>query len=398
MKRTAHLDRKRVHVRCATSLIVVSALVSVPAAATYLQTNLASDVQNLAAYTDPNLVNPWGMSASSTSPWWVSDNGTGVSTLYNGNTGQPFPQPTPLVVTIPPTPGSPLGTISTPTGQVFNGSSDFELQAGAPARFLFVTQDGTLSGWNPATGPTTAIVKVDNSASGAVYTGLALGSAGAGSFLYAANFAGGSIDVFDTGFSLTSLGGGFTDPNLPSGYAPFNIQNLGGQLYVTYAQVGLNGEAVTGAGLGIVDVFDTDGSLVRRIAGGGALNAPWGLALAPSDFGEFSNDLLVANVGDGLINAFDPLTGQLLGQLTDGAGNPIAIGGLRGIGFGNDDNAGAHNVLFFAAGIDGGAHGLFGALAAEPGSVNPSVPEPGTFGLVVGMLPLLLRRCRSRRS
>ena len=390
MKKTTNPDRKLRDVLQVAGLFVVTALTSAPAAASYIQTNLVSDVSGLAAFTDPNLVNPWGLSSSSTSPWWLSDNGTGVSTLYNGNTGQPAS----LVVTIPSPAGSPAGTKSTPTGQVFNGSSGFEIQPGAPARFLFVTQDGTLSGWNPAANLTSAVLKVDNSASGAAYTGLAL----SGNFLYVANFSGGRIDVFDTTFAPTTLAGGFTDPNLPAGYVPFNIQNLGGELYVTYAQVDSNGDEITGAGLGIVDVFDADGNLLRRVATGGALNAPWGLALAPSDFGEFSGDLLVGNFGDGLINALDPVTGQLLGQVADGLNNPIAIDGLWGIGFGNDGNAGRHNVLFFAAGIERETHGLFGSIAATTPS---AVPEPGTLGLVAGIVPLLIwygRRSRRLRA
>jgi uncharacterized protein (TIGR03118 family) len=233
-------------------------------------------------------------------------------------------------------------------------------------------------------------VKVDNSASAASYTGLAV----AGSFLYAANFAQGRIDVFDSSFAATTLPGGFTDPNLPAGYSPFNIQNLGGQLYVTYAQIA-NGDEVKGAGLGFVDVFDTNGSLVRRLATGGTLNAPWGLALAPSDFGEFSNALLVGNFGDGLINAFNPATGLLLGHLADALNSPIAIDGLWGIGFGNDGNAGPHNALFFAAGIEDEAHGLFGSLTA---TTPTTVPEPGTLGLMGGLIPLLLWNVRRRAS
>lgn len=389
MKIDARLGRIRFGMQAA-GFLALSAMVSAPAAASYIQTNLVSDLSGLAAFTDPNLVNPWGLSAGTTTAWWVSDNGTGVSTLYNGSSGQPFPQPTPLVVTIPPAPGSPPGTISTPTGQVFNGSADFELQPGAPARFLFATQDGTIAGWNPAANPTSALVKVDNSASAASYTGLAL----AGSFLYAANFAQGRIDVFDSSFAATTLPGGFTDPNLPAGYSPFNIQNLGGQLYVTYAQIA-NGDEVKGAGLGFVDVFDTNGSLVRRLATGGTLNAPWGLALAPSDFGEFSNALLVGNFGDGLINAFNPATGLLLGHLADALNSPIAIDGLWGIGFGNDGNAGPHNALFFTAGIKDEAHGLFGSLTA---TTPTTVAEPGTLGLMAGLVPLLLWNVRRRAS
>ena len=200
---------------------------------------------------------------------------------------------------------------------------------------------------------------MDNSAFGAVYKGLALGNNGSGNFLYAANFSSGTIDVFDSNFSPTSLSGSFTDPNLPAGYAPFNIQNLGGSLYVTYAMQ--NG--ASGLGQGYVNIFDLNGNFLRRLISQGPLNSPWGLALAPAKFGTYSNALLVANVGDGYINAFDPVTGNLLGTLTDRKGNPIIIEGLRGLIFGNGGNGGDPNKLYFTAGLGGAQHGLFGSLA-----------------------------------
>jgi uncharacterized protein (TIGR03118 family) len=333
---------------------------SAEAVSYYQQVNLASDGFVPAANTDPNLINPWGISYSATSPFWVSDNGTGVATLYNGS-GQPFPVGSPLVVTVPP---------SAPTGQVFNGGIGFEVSPGRPARFIFATEDGTISGWNPTANPTTAILKVDSSASGAVYKGLAIGNNGAGDFLYAANFNSGAIDVFDTNFAPTTLAGGFIDPNIPSGFAPFNIQNLGGKLYVTYA------DDVPGPGKGFVDVFDLNGNLLRRLISDGSLNSPWGLALAPGNFGEFSNDLLVGNFGDGTINAFDPMDGTYYGTLLDTMGDPIAIDGLWGLIFGNGGNAGDPNVLYFTAGPGGEQHGLFGSLAPA------QVPEPATILLL----------------
>lgn len=366
--------------------LALAGLLAAPALAAqaaYVETDLVSNVPGRAAQLDPDLVNPWGLSANPTGPWWVSDNGTGLSTLYNGGGAKQG-----LVVTIPPAPGSPPGTTSAPTGQVFNPTADFKLGNGSKALFLFATEDGTIAGWNPGTG-TIATLQVDNSASGTNYKGLALGSAGGGSRLYAANFTGGKIDVFDAGFAAVTPGGGFLDPNLPAGYSPFNIQNLGGQLYVTYAlrQPGADDETA-GPGLGIVDVFDTDGSLIRRLATGGALNAPWGLALAPGGFGEFAGALLVGNFGDGLINAFDAATGAFLGQIADATGTPIAIDGLWGLAFGNGGNAGSPNELFFTAGLDDEANGLFGKLSAV------SVPEPASWTLLTLGLAGLRRRTK----
>lgn len=345
--------------------------------AAVIQTNLVSDISGLAANTDPNLKNPWGIALTPTSPFWISDNGTGVSSLYNGQ-GQPFPIANPLVVTVPPPSGA--NPPSSPTGQVFNGTSSFEVVPGRAARFIFATENGTIAGWNPVANPTNAILKVDNSASGAVYKGLAIGNNGAGDFLYAANFTAGKIDIFDATFNPATLAGNFTDPNLPAGYTPFNIQNLGGKLFVTYALTDANNpkEDSPGAGNGFVDVFDLNGNLERRLVSHGVLNSPWGLALAPAGFGEFGNDLLVGNFGDGKINAFDPLTGALLGQLHDNLGNPIVNEGLWGLQFGNGGNGGDKNKLYFAAGIENEEHGLFGRLEA--------IPEPGTLALVCGAL------------
>jgi len=338
---------------------------------TYQEQKLVSDIPGFADYLDTSLKNPWGISSSSTSPLWISDNRTGVATLYNGSG-----QPQSLVVTVPPPAG---GTPpSAPTGQVFNGGIGFEVSPGRPARFIFATEDGTISGWNPAASPTTAILKVDNSGSGAVYTGLAIGNNGAGDFLYAANFNSGAINVFDTNFAPTTLAGSFTDPTLPSGYAPFNIQNLGGKLYVTYA------DDVPGPGKGFVDVFDLNGNLMLRLISDASLNSPWGLALAPGNFGEFSNDLLVGNFGDGKINAFDPMTGIFHGTMLDINGDPIVIEGLWGLKFGNGGNGGDSDTLYFTAGIPGdGAvedHGLFGSL--KPVQPVQPVPEPTTMILL----------------
>ncbi len=347
------------------SFLFAAIFLALPAAATeYGVTNLVADVPGLANFTDANLRNPWGITQGPTSPFWVSDNLTGVATLYNG-AGQPFPAANPLVVTIPG---------GGPTGAVFNSTADF-----AGNRFLFATADGTIAGWS--SGTTATLVQT---VAGAAYTGLALGNSGGGSFLYAANFAAGRIDVFDGNFGPT-LSGSFLDPNLPAGYSPFNVQNIGGSLLVTYRP------ANVGAGLGIVDVFDLNGNLIRRLITGGALNAPWGLALASAQFGEFSNDLLVANFGDGRINAFNPMTGDFLGTLLDGNGSPIAIDGLRGLIFGNGGvNGGDPDTLFFTAGLGGGQHGLLGSVAP--------VPAPSTMLLFGSGLGGLLAFYRMRRK
>ena len=328
----------------------------------------------------------------------MSDNGTGLTTLYNG-----AGTPQSLVVTIaPPASPPPDFSNSSPTGQVFNifnttSPNDFVLPNGtAPASFIFATEDGTISAWN---GGTASILKVDNSSSGAVYKGLAIGNNGSSNLLYAANFNSGNIDVFDKNFMPTTVNGGFHDPNIPAGFAPFNVQNINGKLYVTYAkQDDAKHDDVAGLGNGFVDVFDTNGNLLERLVSNGPLNSPWGLALAPGNFGQFSNDLLVGNFGDGMIHAFDPTTGQLLGELDDLNGNPIMIEGLWGLLFGNGGTGGSTNQLFFTAGIPGPDgeiedHGLFGDLSV-------AVPEPGSLSLLAIGLVALMRfgRRHSRAS
>lgn len=328
----------------------------------FQQVNLVSDIPGLALHTDPDLVNPWGISHSGGSPFWVSDNGMGVSTLYNG-AGTKLG----LVVTIPPPPGSPAGTTSKPTGQVFNGSTDFVVTTAAgsgPARFIFATEDGIIAGWNPAADPTNAILAVDNSSAEAIYKGLAIGANASGNFLYAANFHAGTIDVFDTDFHQVQLAGSFTDLNIHRGFAPFNIQNLGGKLYVTYAKQDADGEDdVAGPANGYVDIFDTNGNLLQRLATRGRLNSPWGLAFAPPSFGAFAGDLLVGNFGDGRINVIDPITGEFLDQLRDANNRPITIDGLWGLIVGNGGNGGDLTKVYFTAGPNDEADGLFGSLA-----------------------------------
>lgn len=347
----------------------------------FQQTNLVSSVSSLAPVTDPNLKNPWGVSFAPSGGFSVSNQVTGTATQYDGNG---TPQAT--VIAIPPAPGSPPGTLGSPTGQVLNPTNDFKLPPmfGSPALVLFATLDGTISGWN---GGPSAVREVDNSGSGASYTGLALANNGTGNFLYAANHSAGSIDAFNGDFAQVS-GFSFTDPNLPAGFTPYNIQNLDGTLYVTYEN-----EATGG---GIVDAFTPDGVLIRRISAngaGGPLDSPWGLALTPAGFGPFGESLLVGNETNGRISAFDPLTGQFLGQLLDAQGNPIANPGLWGLTFGDGGMGGNPNTLYFAAGIEDEREGLFGSIHAIGGA---AVSEPSSALLFsmggMAMLAVLRRR------
>jgi len=358
------------------ALLAVTAFAIPSAHAQYAQTNLVSNIPGLAAFTDPDLQNPWGMSFGNTSPYWISDNGTGLSTLYNG-----LGVKSALVVSIP----LPSGGLSAPTGQVFNSAGAFQLSNGSNAAFIFATENGTIAGWNGAAG-TTAITMVDNSQN-ASYKGLAISGSGATARLYAANFATGTVDVWDGSFN--PVAGGFTDPTIPAGYSPFNVQNVGGNIVVTYAVVDpLTGDDVAGAGNGIVDVYDANGVLLRRLSSGGALNSPWGVALAPSGFGPFGNALLVGNFGDGTINAYDFFTGAMLGTLTDGMGNPLVNDGLWAIAFGNHSATSDPNSLYLTAGLNDEADGLFARITATP--------EPGSLVLMATALGVLLVGVRRR--
>lgn len=327
----------------------------------YVETDLVSDQGGMATVTDPNLVNAWGLVASATGPWWVNDNGTGLSTLYNGEGAVQA-----LVVTVPGAPGS--SGASAPTGIALNTSStDFLMGANAPAHFLFVTEDGTISGWN--TGKN-AVLEVDNSAANASYKGVALGQINGGAALYAANFTQGSIDVYDTRFKAVALPAhAFTDPAIPKEFHPFNVQAIDGKLYVTFAhsQAGSIDE-LHGPGQGFVDVFTMDGRLDHRLKWGTYFNAPWGIAAAPANFGTFSNDVLVGEFGSGKIAAFDATSGDFKGVLRGADHKAIRIDGLWGIQFGNGGSAGPATSLYFAAGPDDEAHGLLGTLTFAPES------------------------------
>jgi uncharacterized protein (TIGR03118 family) len=330
----------------------------------FVLSNLVSDIPGLAAHTDTNLVNPWGISFSGTSPFWISDNGTGLSTLYNG-AGVPN---TNLIVQIaPPGGGTPPAA---PTGTVFNGTTNFAVN-GAASKFIFDTEDGTVSAW--ASGGV-SVLEVDLSKSNAVFKGLASGSANGTNYLYATDFHNGSVVAVDGNWNVARLPGGFADTNIPAGYAPFGIRNIGTNLYVTYAlQNAAKHDDVGGAGHGYVDVFDMSGHLLNRLISQGALNSPWGIAMAPAGFGSFGGDLLIGNFGDGLINVFNPTNGAWIDSLNDGTGHAISEPGLWAITFGNGGSGGAAGTLYFTAGIGGGgpveSHGLLGSIAPEFGGL-----------------------------
>ncbi len=334
-----------------------------------------------ATFFDPNLQNAWGLTESPTSPFWVSDNGSGKTTLYN-TPGMPQS----LVVSIP-SPSDPLGASGTPTGAAFNPAqaqkaftisgvgSDCETPASAPARFLFATEDGTIVGWNPGVNPagcdrnkagTYGIIAVDNSsvthgANGAVYKGLAIATTGSGgTFLYATNFRGGTVQVYDANFAAVTS---FTDPDLPRSYAPFNVVLIAGELFVTFAvQDAAKHDDVAGQGHGIVDTFDLAGQMLRRFVQHGQLDSPWGVALAPPGFGELGGALWIGNFGNGHINAFDPRSGEFLDKVRQPKGQALVIDGLWALKFGNGGNGGNTNTLYFTAGPNDEADGLFGGL------------------------------------
>jgi uncharacterized protein (TIGR03118 family) len=355
---------RRGHERLVMAFACVAAVaLAAPAAAqknnAYVQHNLVSDVGEIPAdIHDGHLINSWGIAASSTSPWWIANADSGFSTVYNTSGPLPALQ---LLVTVP----------GEPTGTVFNGGSGFQLVSGvttSAARFLFASEDGTISGWNPTVDVAQAMVVFTSPNPGASYKGLAIAlNTARGDVLYAADFHNAHVDIIGADLHLVDAPGAFVDPNLPAGYAPFGIQNINDRIFVAYAKQDEEAEEeVAGEGLGYVDVFDSAGGFIRRVASRGALNAPWGIALAPAGFGRFSGDLLVGNFGDGRINAFDGQTFEPRGHLKRPDHKPIVIDGLWGIGFGNGGGAGPATTLFFAAGPDEETHGLFGRLDLAP--------------------------------
>jgi uncharacterized protein (TIGR03118 family) len=333
----------------------VAAEPAAPASDVYRQTNLVSDIAGVARVTDPSLVNPWGMSEGPGTPVWVSNNNNDSTTFYSGDQGG--------------TRVTQQGRVriagGAPTGQVFNPTSDFVVHSGthsAAAFFIFASENGHITGWNPAIPPGTVAVG-GVTVKDAVYKGLAIASTGLGNFLYAANFHSGQIDVFDGKFQMVQHPGLFEDTHLPKNYAPFNVAVFGNSLYVTYAQQNAAmHDDVHGPGHGFVDVFSLDGLTMHRLITRGPLNSPWGMVMAPQGFGAFSGDLLIGNFGDGGINAFDPNTGTMVGTMMNRDGRPIAIEGLWGLIFGDAAIANSHTLLF-SAGIAGEQHGLLGSLS-----------------------------------
>ena len=334
----------------------------------YKQTNLVSDISGMAAVTDPNLKNPWGLTRSpGGSPWWVSNNNSGTSTLYNGS-GAIIPINGTGTVTVPP-PGFSPGAQSTPTGVVFNGSpTDFLVAPGKSAHFIFVTEDGTISGWN---GGQNAVLMVDNSdkGNGAVYKGATSGEINGSKFLYVTNFRSAKVEVYDTNFKRVHLGEeAFEAEHIPHGFAPFNIQNIGGTLFVTYAkQNAAKHDDVAGPGLGFVEIYTTTGRHIGHLQHGDWFNSPWGVVWTTRDFGEFSNAILVGNFGSGWIAAFNGFTYKFMGFIKNPDDSIMTIDGLWSLTFANDGAAGLANTLYFSAGINDESDGLFGSITPVDG-------------------------------
>jgi uncharacterized protein (TIGR03118 family) len=361
------------------ALLVISPLLAVNLAAqNYQVTNLVSNVTGSAKTTDPNLVDAWGLARSSSSPWWISDNVTGVSTLYDGS-GDIIP----LVVTVP---GATNGTTGSPTGAIYNGSTGFQLAPGKPAVFIFCTNDGTISGWNPGVNATQAVIMAKKLH--AIYPGATLATWNGNEYLYAANVFSSTIDVYDSNFKPVTLkrdafrirdhDDDFDSDHSSKGseslsrflhssqgrfYAPHNIQNIGGVLYVAYTYQDSNFDETFGPGLGFVASFTPDGRFIRAFEYGPWFNSPWGLTIAPNDFGSFSHTLLVGNLGSGEILGFNLEDGSFVGKLADQNGKTIQIDGLWALSFGNGGKAGPYNSLYFTAGPNDETNGLFGSIA-----------------------------------
>lgn len=382
----------------ATCGIVLSAT-ALAQTSTYVQNNIISDLPGTASVTDPTLLNPWGVSVGPAI--WIDAANSGLVKVDTAAGATVIPN-----VTIPA--ASESSAKGSPSGTVYNGAgTGFNLPDGSSALFLFGTLDGTIAGWDASLG-TQAVTVVNNSSKNASYTDIALDTNSTGTFLLAADFSLGTVDVFNSNFAPAQLASSFVDPNLPAGYSPFGIHSIGGNVYVTYAQVNpSNGRPMVGAGLGYVDEFDSNGNLLAEAVVQSVLNAPWGMVLAPAGFGSFGGDLLVGNFGDGVINAFNPTTFAYAGSLSTAAGTPIANPGLWEIFFGQGGTLGDPNTLYFAAGINNEQDGLFGSIGvsqpaagapsftlsatastltvsgAEPGSINVSLAPLNGFSGVV---------------
>jgi uncharacterized protein (TIGR03118 family) len=351
--------------------VILTCAILVPLASFAQQYQETDQVSNAggqgAKFIDPHLINPWGIARSSGGAWWVADEDAHVSTLYNGEgiavNAQGAPQP--LVVTIPHAANAPEGG---PAGIVFNGSSDFDVEAGKPAIFIFASFDGTISGWNPTVNPTVAIEKV-KATSGSRLSGATIAESKNGRRLYVADVHEGKIRVFDTNFQPAKTAAlAFVDHHLPGNFIPFNVQNIGGHLYVAFAQQNRAKDFVNfGPGLGAVDVFSPEGEVLQRLETSSSFNAPWGLVQAPTDFGSFSHSVLVGQFGGGQILAFDAVTGHFQGELRNQDNNVISIPGLWGLAFGaGNTNSGGANQLFFNAGTPtSGLHGFFAPVSSD---------------------------------
>jgi len=328
------------------SFLVGLALLVVSSAA-FAQYTATTLVKNTGKNGDKQLINPWGMAYAPGAPFWLSDAGSGLSTLYDGSGNKQG-----LIVTIPSASGTGLGS---PTGIVYNGSSQFKIMTWT-SLFLFATLDGTISGWSNFE-PSTALIAVNNSSKGAVYTGLAITSHASGNMIYAADFANNKVDVYDGNFKFVKS---FTDTALPAGFAPLGIQDLNGQVYVAFG-------AQNGGKGGYIDIFQEDGTFVKTLIKGKPLNQPWGFAVAPANFGALSNTLLISNnINAGVINGFDPNTGAFVGTIKNAAGKPIHINQIWGIEFGGGTaNNGQTNQLFYTAGPKNNLNGLFGVIEAQ---------------------------------
>ncbi len=339
---------------CVYATVVVSGALA--QANNFTQTNIVSDGFVPAAQTDPTLVNPWGVAIGKA--FWIDSPGSGMSLVDDAKGVKSLSVPVP--------PAAMTSTHGTPSGIVFNNDpAVFTIPGSTSALFLFATLDGTIAGWNAS--EASAVTLVNNASAKASYTGIAINKSADGTTLLAANLAQGSVDVFSSSFAPVKLAGAFADPQLPAGFNPFNIQVIAGQVYVTYSQFNAaTGKRVAGAGLGVVNIFDQSGNFVKRAITAGALNEPWGMAVAPAGFGPFGGNLLVANFGDGTINAFDRHSFAMTGTLQDAKGAPVVNSGIWEILFGGKNNVGDPNTLYFSAGVNGAKDGLFGSLALTP--------------------------------